>query len=58
MAVVLHGKPYEMTTYRLDGNYHDHRHPDAVPVRGRPARDLAGGFYHNAMAYAPGRGHY
>ena len=22
VAVVLHGKPYEMTTYRLDGDYH------------------------------------
>ena len=30
VAVILHGKPYEMTTYRLDGSYRDHRHPDNV----------------------------
>ena len=30
VAVVLHGVPYEITTYRLDGDYTDHRRPDAV----------------------------
>ena len=57
VAVVLHGKPYEMTTYRLDGNYHDHRHPDAVQFVDDLPRDLARrDFTINAMAYAPGRG--
>ena len=57
VAVVLHGKPYEMTTYRLDGSYHDHRHPDAVQFVDDLPRDLARrDFTINAMAYAPGEG--
>ena len=57
VAVVLHGKPYEMTTYRLDGNYHDHRHPDAVQFVDDLPRDLARrDFTINAMACAPGKG--
>ena len=28
VGVVLQGTPYEITTYRLDGNYRDHGHPD------------------------------
>ena len=57
VAVVLHGKPYEMTTYRLDGDYHDHRHPDAVQFVDDLPRDLARrDFTINAMAYAPGKG--
>ena len=52
VAVVLHGKPYEITTYRLDGNYHDHRHPDAVQFVDDLPRDLARrDFTINAMAY-------
>ena len=57
VAVVLHGKPYEITTYRLDGAYRDHRHPDKVCFVGDLARDLARrDFTINAMAYAPGEG--
>ena len=57
VAVVLHGKPYEMTTYRLDGDYHDHRHPDAVQFVDDLPKDLARrDFTINAMAYAPGKG--
>ncbi len=57
VAVVLHGKPYEMTTYRLDGNYHDHRHPDAVQFVDDLPRDLARrDFTINAMAYSPQSG--
>ena len=48
VAVVLHGKPYEMTTYRLDGNYHGR------PAQGPgPAR-----FYHQRHGLRPGQGHY
>mgnify|MGYP000760560424 FL=1 len=57
VAVILHGKPYEMTTYRLDGSYHDHRHPDNVQFVDDLAADLARrDFTINAMAYAPGEG--
>ena len=41
VAVILHGKPYEMTTYRLDGSYRDHRHPDNVQFVDDLAADLA-----------------
>ena len=40
VAVILHGKPYEMTTYRLDGSYRDHRHPDNVQFVDDLAADL------------------
>ena len=57
VAVILHGKPYEITTYRLDGSYHDHRHPDSVQFVDDLAADLARrDFTINAMAYAPGEG--
>ena len=52
VAVILHGKPYEMTTYRLDGSYRDHRHPDNVQFVDDLAADLARrDFTINAMAY-------
>ncbi len=57
VGVVLHGKPYEITTYRLDGTYRDHRHPDKVRFVSSLAEDLARrDFTINAMAYAPGEG--
>ena len=57
VAVILHGRPYEMTTYRLDGSYRDHRHPDNVQFVDDLAADLARrDFTINAMAYAPGEG--
>ena len=57
VVVILHGKPYEMTTYRLDGSYRDHRHPDNVQFVDDLAADLARrDFTINAMAYAPGEG--
>ena len=57
VAVILHGKPYEMTTYRLDGSYRDHRHPDNVQFVDDLAADLARrDFTINAMAYHPVRG--
>ena len=57
VAVILHGKPYEITTYRLDGSYRDHRHPDSVQFVDDLAEDLARrDFTINAMAYTPGEG--
>ncbi len=54
---MLHGKPYEITTYRLDGDYHDHRHPDRCSLLTTWPQDLARrDFTINAMAYAPGEG--
>lgn len=57
VAVIVGGHPYEITTYRLDGTYHDSRHPDAVYFVPELSRDLARrDFTVNAMAYAPGEG--
>ena len=47
----------QITTYRLDGSYRDHRHPDSVQFVDDLAADLARrDFTVNAMAYAPGEG--
>ena len=54
VAVVLAGKPYEITTFRVDGAYADHRHPDAVCFVPGVEQDLARrDFTVNAMALAP-----
>ena len=57
VAVIVGGTPYEITTYRVDGQYHDSRHPDAVQFVPQVQPDLARrDFTINAMAYAPGEG--
>ena len=50
-------KGYEVTTYRIDGDYGDGRHPDKVEFTADLAEDLKRrDFTINAMAYAPGKG--
>lgn len=57
LTVVLHHVPYEVTTFRVDGTYTDHRHPDAVSFVDRVDQDLARrDFTVNAMAYSPRTG--
>ena len=41
VAVIVGGTPYEITTYRVDGQYHDSRHPDAVQFVPQVQPDLA-----------------
>lgn len=55
--VVMHkGKPYEITTYRSDGNYSDCRRPDSVSFTKNLLNDLKRrDFTMNAMAYRPER---
>ena len=49
--------PVEVTTYRVDGRYADHRRPDAVRFVDRLQEDLARrDFTINAMALRPDRG--
>ncbi len=49
--------PYELTTFRIDGVYTDHRRPDGVRYVSDLREDLARrDFTMNAMAYHPVRG--
>ena len=57
LTVLLDGQAYEVTTYRLDGIYHDHRRPDAVSFTSALTEDLSRrDFTINAMAYSAEEG--
>ena len=57
VTVMNHGVGYEVTTYRLDGEYDDHRRPDSVTFSKNLADDLMRrDFTINAMAYHPEKG--
>lgn len=52
IGVVLNYKPYEVTTYRIDGAYSDNRRPDEVVFTSNIEDDLSRrDFTINAMAY-------
>lgn len=54
VTVLLEGEPIEITTYRIDGDYTDHRHPDAVTFTASLQEDLRRrDFTINALAYCP-----
>lgn len=57
VTVLMDGMPLEITTYRTDGEYRDHRHPVAVTFARSLEEDLSRrDFTVNAMAYHPDRG--
>lgn len=57
LTVLVDGTPIEITTYRNDGIYLDHRHPVEVTFSKTVDEDLARrDFTVNAMAYHPRRG--
>ncbi len=57
LTVVLDGENIEITTYRIDGEYGDCRHPADVTFTDRLSDDLCRrDFTVNAMAYSPSRG--
>ncbi len=57
VTVMMHGEPLEITTYRVDGNYRDRRHPDGVRFVTDITEDLRRrDFTVNAMAWHPIRG--
>lgn len=52
VTVILHSTGYEVTTYRIDGDYLDGRHPSSVEFSDRLTDDLCRrDFTINAMAY-------
>ena len=57
VTVICDHMPVEVTTYRLDGVYSDHRHPDEVVYTNDLMEDLSRrDFTVNAMAYHPQKG--
>ena len=57
VTVLLDGMPLEITTYRVEGAYSDHRRPDSVSFTSDLREDLARrDFTVNAMAFHPRRG--
>lgn len=57
ITVVLHRENYEVTTYRIDGDYADCRHPESVSFTNDLTKDLLRrDFTMNAIAYHPAEG--
>lgn len=53
VTIIKHGKGYEVTTYRIDGEYLDGRHPETVEFTPDLREDLKRrDFTINAMAYS------
>ncbi len=52
VTVIIGGEPIEITTFRVDGDYTDNRHPDSVAFTSDIANDLSRrDFTVNALAY-------
>ena len=52
VTVIIDHEPYEITTYRIDGEYSDHRRPDSVDFTCDLAEDIMRrDFTINAIAY-------
>ena len=57
VTVMLKKEGYEVTTFRIDGEYSDHRRPDGVTFTRELSEDLLRrDFTINAMAYSEGTG--
>ncbi len=57
VTVIVEDTPLEITTYRIDGDYRDHRRPDSVSFTRSLQEDLSRrDFTVNAMAYHPNTG--
>lgn len=54
VTVLIDGEPFEITTYRVESQYSDHRHPDFVDFSRNLKDDLRRrDFTMNAIAYSP-----
>lgn len=57
LTILAEDGAYEVTTFRIDGEYLDHRHPKSVAFTRELAEDLSRrDFTINAMAWHPERG--
>lgn len=57
VTVLINHEPYEVTTYRIDGDYLDSRHPESVTFTSDLSEDLRRrDFTINAMAYNDQKG--
>ena len=57
VTLLLNGEPYEITTYRRETEYDDHRHPNSVTYSDSLYEDLVRrDFTINAFAYNPEKG--
>lgn len=57
VTILMNDKPFEVTTYRIDGEYSDNRRPDKVEFTNNLIEDLKRrDFTINAMAYNPKTG--
>ena len=57
VSVLIKNRAYEVTTFRIDGEYTDHRRPDAVSFTSELSEDLLRrDFTINAMAYNDEKG--
>ncbi|HEY9062365.1 MAG TPA: CCA tRNA nucleotidyltransferase [Pseudobacteroides sp.] len=57
VTVVINNESYEITTYRIDGEYSDNRRPDSVEFTASLKEDLSRrDFTVNALAYNPSLG--
>ena len=57
VTAIIDHQPFEITTFRLDGDYTDHRRPDSVTYASDIAADLSRrDFTINAMAWHPEKG--
>lgn len=57
ITIIINHKPFEVTTYRIDGKYSDNRRPDNVAFTRDLKEDLSRrDFTINAMAYNPKKG--
>ncbi|MCG8500863.1 MAG: CCA tRNA nucleotidyltransferase [Firmicutes bacterium] len=57
VTVIINAKSFEITTYRLDGKYQDHRRPSEIQFTQNIVKDLKRrDFTMNAIAYHPYKG--
>lgn len=57
VTVISDGEPVEVTRYRIDGDYADHRRPDSVEFTGNFCDDLSRrDFTVNSIGFSPTRG--